>query len=128
MGFFRVIGTLSGRESIGGGEACCILTRGADGGVTGIGGTEAAGARMGSGRTGADTAGVLVEAASLVGAVTGGGGKESLDTAETVTRVPTLPADEPEGGAAVFGGLVLGVPDIDRNVLLVGIGGSIRAP
>ena len=54
-----------------------------------------------------------------------------LDTKATVTRVPALPDDEPDEVAELVGacGFMLEVaPDNERNVLLAGIGGTVRAP
>lgn len=54
-----------------------------------------------------------------------------FDTADTVTRVPTLPARGPVGVAAAVGGFVVVVVVVlerVRNVFEVGIAGNVRAP
>lgn len=122
MGSFRATGTFSGLDwfAIGGGELCG--GRGVDGGDE-AGGTVIEGVLVGTGRAGSDETGV--DSTFWLAATTAGCG---FATADTVTRVPTLPVGGPVGSAAAVDGLVVVVLDRVRNVFEAGIVGIIRAP
>jgi hypothetical protein len=93
---------------------------GTEGGVAAVEGVLGAG-----GRAAEVVIGLVNDGCSLPRA-TGGG---SFDLADTMTRVPTLPADEPDEVVFVFDGLVHEVAlPTGRNALLGGIAGTTRAP
>lgn len=121
MGSFRATGTFNGLVwvAIGGGKLC--VGRGVNGGDEAGGTVEDA--LVGTGRTSDDETG-----ADDVFWFEDAAGGCGFDTADTVTRVPTLPARGPAGVAGAVEGFVLVVLERDRKVFEAGIVGNTCAP
>lgn len=125
MGSFRAIGGFN-RALFGGGEPC--TGRGADG-VVEPSGTVVEGSCVGSSPAGVDGVEFVDSVTSFEEDVVAGDAFCTLDTQETVTRVPLLPEDEPSVDAAAVNSFGLDVlEERDRKVLAAGMAGTRRAP